>query len=57
MAAFAFLHAAQSPALLRRIERPALPEDALRALGRALVAHRRCGTACTSWCSAACART
>jgi nanoRNase/pAp phosphatase (c-di-AMP/oligoRNAs hydrolase) len=36
MAAFAFLHAAQSPALLRRIERPALPEDALRALGRAL---------------------
>ena len=36
MAAFAYLHAAQSPALLRRIERPALPEDALRALGRAL---------------------
>jgi nanoRNase/pAp phosphatase (c-di-AMP/oligoRNAs hydrolase) len=36
MAAFAFLHGAQSPALLRRIERPALPEDALRALGRAL---------------------
>ena len=36
MAAFAFLHAAQSPALLRRIERPALPEDALRSLGRAL---------------------
>jgi nanoRNase/pAp phosphatase (c-di-AMP/oligoRNAs hydrolase) len=36
MAAFAFLHAAQSPALLRRIERPALPEEALRSLGRAL---------------------
>jgi nanoRNase/pAp phosphatase (c-di-AMP/oligoRNAs hydrolase) len=36
MAAFAFLHGVQSPALLRRIERPALPEDALRALGRAL---------------------
>jgi nanoRNase/pAp phosphatase (c-di-AMP/oligoRNAs hydrolase) len=36
MAAFAFLHAVQSPALLRRIERPALPEEALRALGRAL---------------------
>jgi nanoRNase/pAp phosphatase (c-di-AMP/oligoRNAs hydrolase) len=36
MAAFAFLHGAHSPALLRRIERPALPQDALRALGRAL---------------------
>ena len=36
MAAFAFLHAAHSPALLRRIERPALPTDGLRALGRAL---------------------
>jgi nanoRNase/pAp phosphatase (c-di-AMP/oligoRNAs hydrolase) len=34
--AFAFLHAAHSPALLRRIERPALPLDALRSLGRAL---------------------
>jgi nanoRNase/pAp phosphatase (c-di-AMP/oligoRNAs hydrolase) len=34
--AFAFLHALHSPALLRRIERPALPEVALRALGRAL---------------------
>jgi nanoRNase/pAp phosphatase (c-di-AMP/oligoRNAs hydrolase) len=30
------LHAAHSPALLRRIERPALPIDGLRALGRAL---------------------
>jgi len=36
MAAFAFLHANHSPALLRRIERPALPTDGLRALGRAL---------------------
>ncbi len=36
MAAFAFLHAHHSTALLRRIERPALPPDALRALGRAL---------------------
>jgi len=36
MAAFAFLHALHSPALLRRIERPALPTDGLRALGRAL---------------------
>lgn len=36
MAAFAFLHACHSPALLRRIERPALPTDGLRALGRAL---------------------
>jgi nanoRNase/pAp phosphatase (c-di-AMP/oligoRNAs hydrolase) len=34
--AFAFLHAHHSPALLRRIERPALPETGLRALGRAL---------------------
>lgn len=34
--AFAFLHAEHSPALLRRIERPALPIDGLRALGRAL---------------------
>ncbi len=34
--AFAYLHAHHSPALLRRIERPALPTDALRALGRAL---------------------
>jgi nanoRNase/pAp phosphatase (c-di-AMP/oligoRNAs hydrolase) len=34
--AFAFLHAYHSPALLRRIERPALPLDGLRALGRAL---------------------
>jgi nanoRNase/pAp phosphatase (c-di-AMP/oligoRNAs hydrolase) len=37
MAAFAYLHAQHSPALLRRIERPALPTDALRALGRGLV--------------------
>jgi len=36
MAAFSFLHALHSPALLRRIERPALPADGLRALGRAL---------------------
>jgi len=36
MLAFAFLHAHSSPALLRRIERPALPLDGLRALGRAL---------------------
>jgi nanoRNase/pAp phosphatase (c-di-AMP/oligoRNAs hydrolase) len=36
IAAFAFLHASHSPALLRRIERPALPADGLRALGRAL---------------------
>jgi nanoRNase/pAp phosphatase (c-di-AMP/oligoRNAs hydrolase) len=36
MTAFAFLHAWHSPALLRRIERPALPTDGLRALGRAL---------------------
>jgi nanoRNase/pAp phosphatase (c-di-AMP/oligoRNAs hydrolase) len=34
--AFAFLHGCHSPALLRRIERPALPADGLRALGRAL---------------------
>ncbi len=36
MGAFAFLHTRHSPALLRRIERPALPIDGLRALGRAL---------------------
>lgn len=36
MQAFAVLHACHSPALLRRIERPALPTDGLRALGRAL---------------------
>jgi len=34
--AFAYLHASHSPALLRRIERPALPTGGLRALGRAL---------------------
>ena len=34
--AFAALHSWHSPALLRRIERPALPRDGLRALGRAL---------------------
>lgn len=33
---FAFLHSLHSPALLRRIERPALPVDGLRALGRSL---------------------
>ena len=36
MQSFAFLHASHSPALLRRIERPALPLPGLRALGRAL---------------------
>ena len=36
MMSFAYLHALHSPALLRRIERPALPIDGLRALGRAL---------------------
>jgi nanoRNase/pAp phosphatase (c-di-AMP/oligoRNAs hydrolase) len=36
MTAFAYLHAYHSPALLRRIERPALPTEGLRALGRAL---------------------
>jgi len=36
MQAFATVHASHSPALLRRIERPALPQDGLRALGRAL---------------------
>lgn len=36
MLSFAHLHAFHSPALLRRIERPALPLDGLRALGRAL---------------------
>jgi nanoRNase/pAp phosphatase (c-di-AMP/oligoRNAs hydrolase) len=34
--AFAFLHSLHSPALLRRIERPALPMKGLQALGRAL---------------------
>jgi len=38
--AFAWLHAFHSPALLRRIERPALPTEGLRALGRALAATR-----------------
>lgn len=37
---FAFLHALHSPALLRRIERPALPVDGLRALGRSLARTR-----------------
>ncbi len=36
MLSFAYLHASYSPALLRRIERPALPLDGMRALGRAL---------------------
>jgi nanoRNase/pAp phosphatase (c-di-AMP/oligoRNAs hydrolase) len=40
MTAFAFLHAYHSPALLRRIERPALPTDGLRALGRGLAKTR-----------------
>jgi nanoRNase/pAp phosphatase (c-di-AMP/oligoRNAs hydrolase) len=38
--AFAFVHTYHSPALLRRIERPALPHEGLRALGRALAASR-----------------
>jgi nanoRNase/pAp phosphatase (c-di-AMP/oligoRNAs hydrolase) len=38
--AFAFMHTYHSPALLRRIERPALPSDGLRALGRALASSR-----------------
>jgi nanoRNase/pAp phosphatase (c-di-AMP/oligoRNAs hydrolase) len=40
MNAFAYLHAHHSPALLRRIERPALPADGLRAMGRALASTR-----------------
>ncbi len=36
MLSFAYLHASHSPALLRRIERPALPLEGMRALGRAL---------------------
>ncbi len=36
MVAFAYLHEMHSPALLRRIERPALPISGLKALGRAL---------------------
>ena len=36
MLSFAYLHASHSPALLRRIERPALPLGGLQALGRAL---------------------
>ncbi|MEE9609348.1 MAG: DHH family phosphoesterase [Myxococcota bacterium] len=36
MMAFAFLHGSHSPALLRRIERPALPAEGLHAMGRAL---------------------
>jgi nanoRNase/pAp phosphatase (c-di-AMP/oligoRNAs hydrolase) len=38
--AFSTVHASHSPALLRRIERPALPLDGLRALGRALATTR-----------------
>jgi nanoRNase/pAp phosphatase (c-di-AMP/oligoRNAs hydrolase) len=38
--AFAFVHTYHSPALLRRIERPALPHEGLRALGRALSKSR-----------------
>lgn len=38
MLSFSYLHASHSPALLRRIERPALPHDGLKALGRALAA-------------------
>lgn len=40
LGAFAAVHATHSPALLRRIERPALPLDGLRALGRALATTR-----------------
>jgi nanoRNase/pAp phosphatase (c-di-AMP/oligoRNAs hydrolase) len=40
LAAFAAVHAAHSPALLRRIERPALPQKGLNALGRALARTR-----------------
>jgi nanoRNase/pAp phosphatase (c-di-AMP/oligoRNAs hydrolase) len=40
MNAFAYLHGLHSAALLRRIERPALPHEALRALGRALSTTR-----------------
>jgi nanoRNase/pAp phosphatase (c-di-AMP/oligoRNAs hydrolase) len=36
MLSFAYLHESHSPALLRRIERPALPISGLQALGRAL---------------------
>ena len=36
MHSFAYLHESHSPALLRRIERPALPISGLQALGRAL---------------------
>lgn len=38
--AFAYLHAFHSPALLRRVERPAVPLDGLKALGRALARSR-----------------
>ena len=40
MQAFAIAHSFHSPALLRRIERPALPRDGLHALGRALAKTR-----------------
>lgn len=40
MSAFAYLHSLHSPALLRRIERPALPTESLRAIGRALCETR-----------------
>ncbi|MBJ22924.1 MAG: hypothetical protein GY910_00390 [bacterium] len=36
MLSFTYLHSSHSPALLRRIERPALPIGGLQALGRAL---------------------
>jgi nanoRNase/pAp phosphatase (c-di-AMP/oligoRNAs hydrolase) len=38
--AFAYLHAFHSPALLRRVERPAMPQEGLHALGRALARSR-----------------
>lgn len=40
MDSFAYLHESHSPALLRRIERPALPISGLQALGRALAKSR-----------------
>lgn len=40
MQAFGVAHSFHSPAMLRRIERPALPWDGLRALGRALARTR-----------------
>ena len=56
IAAFAYLHACHSPALLRRIERPALPTRACaRSAERSHGATSRTASTCS--CSAACART